>query len=121
MTADLTRQGRASRAKGGVGEREIAQLLRSYGWPKAERSSNGRAQIARGDFLNGPGIHLEAKRCEKAEVWKWWAQAEADAQYDPDVCHSFPPVVAFRRSRSPWLALMEFEELLPLLALKEFG
>jgi hypothetical protein len=116
---DHAKQGRASRAKGGAGEREIVQLLRKYGWPDAERSSNGRAQIGRGDFARGPAIHLEAKRCEKAEVWKWWAQAERDAQYDADNCCAFPPVVAFRRSRSPWLALIDFEDLLQLLALRE--
>ena len=109
---------KASRDKGAVGEREIVKLLCQYGWPNAERTSNGRAQSGRGDFAHGPAIHLEAKRCEKAEVWKWWAQAERDAAFDPDNCPTFPPVVAFRRSRSPWLAVLEFEELLALLALR---
>jgi hypothetical protein len=31
------------------------------------------------------------------------------------------PVVTFRRSGSPWLALIELDELLPLLALRERG
>jgi|HubBroStandDraft_6_1064221.scaffolds.fasta_scaffold01839_20 hypothetical protein len=116
--------GASERNKGARGEQEIIQLLRTYGWPNAERTSNGRAQIARGDFANGPRIHLDAKRTEVAHVWAWWEQANRDCRgRDPLTLNSAPalPVVAFRRSRSPWLALIEFEELLPLLALKEFG
>lgn len=110
------RTGKTSRAKGASAEREIVQLLREYGWQEAERTSNGRSQSGRGDFANGPNVHLEAKRCERAEVWKWWEQVQRDA--DPDSMYTLPPVVVFRRSRSPWLALLSFEELLALLRLE---
>lgn len=101
-----------SRDKGAAAERELIRLMKQYGWDRVERTSNGRAQLGQGDFANGPPFHIEAKRCERAEVWQWWNQAVRDADYDSDDMRASPPVVAFRRSRSPWLALLEFEELL---------
>jgi hypothetical protein len=105
-----------SRTKGANAEREVCRLLREHGWPDAERSSNGRSQSTRGDVNRGPaGVHLEVKRGETARVWDWWTQARMDSLATPtDI-----PVVAFRRSHSRWMALIELEELLPLLRLRE--
>lgn len=101
------------RRKGAAGEREVLRLVRQEGWPGAYRSSNGLAQKQRGDIADGPaGVSIEVKRTETASVWKWWEQAAADAG-------AATPVVAFRRSSSPWLALIELDELLPLLKLRE--
>lgn len=102
-----------SRDKGAAAEREVVALCRAYGWPDAERSSNGRAQRSRGDIARGPArVSIEVKRGERAEVWKWLEQAAEDAGQSL-------PVLAFRRSRSTWYACIELEELLPLLALRE--
>lgn len=90
-------------------------MLRARGWPDAYRTSNGREQSARGDIANGPaGVSLEVKRHEKTSVWAWFEQASTDAGLNT-------PVVAFRRSRSPWLAIIELDELLALLALREIA
>jgi len=106
--------GKASRDKGAAAEREVARIIRDAGWPLARRTSDGREQALRGDIAKGPaGVHLEVKRFEKAHVWEWWEQAQGD------LAVGYTPVVAFRRSRSPWLALIELDELLPLLALRE--
>jgi Holliday junction resolvase len=103
------------RSKGARGELELAEIVRGAGWPQARRTHDGREQHGRGDIANGPeGVSMECKRAERAEIWKWWQQAEADAD-------GATPVVAFRRSRSQWLAVIELDELLPLLALKERG
>lgn len=101
------------RRKGATGELEVVQILKDRGWTEARRTSDGRTQNARGDFANGPaGTHLEAKRCEKTKVWEWMAQAESE-------CGLNTPVVAFRRSNSPWLACIHLDELLALLQLRE--
>jgi Holliday junction resolvase len=106
-----------SRTKGANAEREVCRLLHEYGWPNAERTSNGRVQSNRGDIANGPaGTSIEVKRGETAKVWAWWMQASLDSLET-----GATPIVAFRRSRSQWLALIEFDELLPLLALRERG
>lgn len=105
-----------SRDKGAAAELEVARIVRAAGWPKARRTSDGREQALRGDIAHGPaGVHLEVKRVESARVWDWWEQAQGDLTV------GYMPVVAFRRSRSPWLALTELDDLLPLLALKERG
>lgn len=106
----------SQRTKGAAGELEVVHLLREYGWPNASRTSDGRHQSLRGDIAHGPaGVHLEIKRRETVSVVKWWEQANAEADR---LC---VPVVAFRRSRMPWLACLELDELLPLLRLRERG
>ena len=105
-----------SRDKGAKGELEVARIIRGAGWPKARRTSDGREQALRGDIAHGPaGVHLEVKRFEKAHVWEWWEQAQGDLTV------GYMPVVTFRRSRSPWLALVELDDLLSLLRLRERG
>lgn len=98
------------RRKGAAGELELVRILKAHGWSRASRTSDGRRQEARGDFAHGPeGVHLEAKRCEKARPWAWWEQATRDAAGT-----GLEVAVAFRRSRSPWLVLLELEDILPL-------
>jgi hypothetical protein len=102
---------RIERAKGARGELEVARILREHGWPDAKRTSDGRAQIERGDIGDGPdGVHLEVRRRERAELWAWLADAERDARAGD------APAVVFRRSRSRWYAAVELEFLLELLA-----
>jgi hypothetical protein len=106
---------RRERAKGARGELEVVEIVRGAGWPQARRTHDGREQRGRGDIAKGPqGVSIECKRAERAEIWKWWQQAEADAD-------GAIPVVAFRRSRSQCLGLLELEELLALLALRELA
>jgi hypothetical protein len=106
----------AQRLKGAVAEREVIAIFRSHGWPHAERTSNGRAQSARGDIIAGPaGCHIEVKRQERLNVPAALSQAAGDAR-PLDV-----PVVVHRPSRHPWMATLPLEDLLPLLALKERG
>ena len=100
----------SERAKGARGELEVVKLLHAHGWTEAKRTSDGRAQIERGDIADGPiGLHLEVRRRETAAIWAWLKQAEREAR-DGNI-----PVVAFRRSRSKWYAALELEDLLALL------
>jgi Holliday junction resolvase len=113
---------KASRDKGAAGELEVVHILQDHGWKRARRTHDGREQSLRGDIANGPeGIHLEIKRAERCSIWDWWEQANLDSVgLVPHEESNFKtPVVAFRRSRSPWLALIELDELLPLLKLRE--
>lgn len=103
-----------SRTKGGRGEREIIKILHDHGWAGARRTSDGRAQAARGDVAGGPpGVHLEIRRRETVRIIPWWEQARDEA-----ATHDLP-VVTFRTNAKPWLAVVEFEELLVLLRLRE--
>lgn len=102
--------GGGSRHKGADGEREVVAIVRASGWPDARRTSDGRSQAGRGDISGGPaGFHLEVRRRERADIWRWLADAE-QASGDGTT-----PVVVFRRSRSGWWAALPLQELLPLL------
>lgn len=106
----------AQRLKGAAAEREVINLLRVYGWRDAGRTSDGRAQSARGDVVRGPaGCHLEIKRQERLNVPAALDQAIGDAN-KLDV-----PIVVHRPSRHAWMATLPLEDLLPLLALRERG
>lgn len=101
----------SSKRKGEAGEREVLEMVRVH-WPRATRNFASGAR-GNGDIAYGPaGVVIECKRAERTAIWDWWEQASKDAAL-------LTPVVAFRRSRSPWLAIVELEELLALLARRE--
>lgn len=102
---------RSERDKGAKGELEVLELLRAH-WPRATRNfASGAA--GNGDFAHGPeGVTIEAKRTERFRLRDAWRQAQNAAGDDL-------PVVATRWNRGPWLAIVELDELLELLAFRE--
>ena len=110
------RMTRASRDKGAAGELEVLELIHAHGWPRATRNF---ASGARGnsDIANGPAHTLiEVRRVERFELRAAWRQVQADA--DRAGCL---PMLAHRWNRGPWLAVLELDELLALLQLRENG
>ena len=94
----------------------MIRLLRAHGWGFAERTSNGRAQSGRNDVAFGPaGCAIEIKRQERLSVPAALDQLARDS--DP----LDTPVLVHRPSRHEWMATLPLADLLPLLALKEFG
>lgn len=107
------RAGRRSRRRGGRGEREVCAILKAFGWVKARRNLI-HPQFGR-DILDGPeGTAVSVKLTERLELRK--AYAEVAAYSGTDV-----PIVVHRCNGQPWLATLEMEELLTLLALRERG
>ena len=103
------RKRKNSRAKGKVGELEIAGILRDAGWPGARRGQQ-RSGVDQADVIDGPaGVHLEVKRTEALQLWPALAQATRDAPAGS------VPVVVHRRSRSGWIAVLDLSALLALL------
>jgi hypothetical protein len=103
-----------SRAKGAAFEREVVQILRAAGWPRAQRTSDGRVQAARGDIADGPArVHLECKRQERLNVPKAFDQIVRDAN------PLDTPVMVHRPSRHALMATLPFEDLLKLLKARE--
>lgn len=100
---------RSERDKGVRGEREVLDCFERHG-------IEIRGLEATGDhlaFAGGRAIHVETKRQETARPWAWWDQASSEAP------KGTTPVVAFRRSRSPWLAIVDLEWLVAMLAQSE--
>lgn len=114
---------RAERRKGLEGEHEVRAIYEAAGFEVRglegagdhlallhgirELSSNLDGCV----FARRPlTIHSECKRQETARPWPWWEQASTEAPAGTLA------VVAFRRSRSPWLALTALEPLAAALA-----
>ena len=100
------------RSKGNRGELAVIELLRTYGWrPRRNWQSGGQGG---GDILAGPaGVHLEVKHRETCAIWKWLAQAEAEAR-PTDI-----PMVVARRNRIQWWSVMPDHELDALFELTQ--
>ena len=111
--SDPVSRGRAARRKGKAGELEALKLLRVF-WPDAERREDGQDQDG-GDVANGPeATYMEIRRRERLGVPAAMREVETKAG-------DRLPVLVHRPSRCPWMATLPFEELLPLLALREKG
>ena len=100
--------GKPSQRKGRAAEIELARILQGYGYDvqPGRAASYGTTP----DITGLPGIHAEVKRCEQLRPYDWMAQAERDAARFGDGL----PAVFFRRSRSPWLAVMKLEDWIRL-------
>lgn len=91
---------RASRQKGARGEREVRDIFRAAGFLGCERTPNSGGLFLPGDLTGLSGLHVEVKRAERIELAKWLAQVEDDCPAGA------VPVLAFRRSRQPWRAVV---------------
>jgi Holliday junction resolvase len=103
--------GQGERRKGQGGEREVAEAFRSAGFD-CDRTPNSGALRIRGDLHGDVPVHVEVKRQEVARPWLWAEQAATDAGAGA------PWLVAMRRSRSQWLAMMPLEQAVRLLELE---
>ena len=101
--------GKASRDKGKVGEREVANILISLGFPARRTAQYCGNTGDASDVVGVDGFHLEVKRCETIRLPEWIAQAERD-------CGGKIPVVLFRRSKEPWRAVIPMIDLFQLIA-----
>ena len=95
------------RRKGASGERELFALLSDLlGY--VVRRNMGQARAGGADGLDVPGWAIECKRCERLELAAWWAQAMRQAR-----ATARKPVLFYRQSRQPWLAIVDAAELAP--------
>lgn len=97
--------------KGKVGERELAKVLRDNGFAGSRR---GQQHAGGGDSPDVvcpsiPGVHFECKRVESGNPYDWLAQASRDGGLEKI------PVVAHRRNKRDWIAILPLTDLLSLL------
>ncbi len=91
-----------SRTKGKVAEREIANILKGYGYD-AHRGQQYSGLQGDADVVGVDGIHIEVKRREQFSDEPSLQQAERDARKGEI------PVVFYRRSREKWKATMRMD------------
>lgn len=112
MSAVASARGRSSKRKGAGGELEAVKRINAHGWERATRNFGSGSQ-GNGDVAHGPaGVSIEIKRAERVQLRTWWQQCADDAGSDI-------PLLVVRWNHGPWLSVMELEEQLPLLRLRE--
>lgn len=92
-----------SREKGARGERELASVLRDYGY-EARRGQQYSGASGDADVVGLPGIHIECKRVERLNLYDAIAQSKHDAR-DGEV-----PCVFHRKDNCKWLVTMELDD-----------
>ena len=95
--------GKMSRDKGKRGERELASILREFGY-KARRGQQYCGVNGDGDVVGLPGLHIECKRVESLRLYDAFAQSAADARAGEI------PVVVHRRNHCPWVVIVGLED-----------
>lgn len=100
--------GKASQRKGADGERELAAVLREYGYEIKRGGSMSFGEVP--DLVGLPGVHVEAKRCEQVRLSEWMKQAEKDSKRFRDGM----PVLFHRRSREGWRVTMNLADFMRL-------
>lgn len=95
--------GKMSREKGKRGEREVASILRAYGYD-CRRGQQYHGGGDSPDVAGLPGIHIEVKRTERLSLYDALAQAKRDAK------EGNLPVVLHRKNESKWVAIMDFDD-----------
>jgi len=96
-----------SRDKGKVGEREVAALLREYGY-EGKRGVQYQGGTDSPDVQGLPGIHIEVKRTEALQLWSAMAQAKEDA------APGSVPTVWHRPNQKDWVVILDAREFMKL-------
>ena len=91
-----------SRNKGATGERELAKVLRGYGY-NCRRGQQYCGANGDADVVGLPGLHIECKRVERLNLDDAMAQAKADAR-DEEI-----PVVMHRKNNGEWRVTISLE------------
>lgn len=100
--------GKSSQRKGADGERELAAVLREYGYDMERGGSLSFGEVP--DLVGLPGVHIECKRVERLNVPAAMQQAVKDSQRFRDGM----PALFHRRNRQPWLVTIRLEDFMQL-------
>jgi Holliday junction resolvase len=105
---DRKKLGKKSKNKGKNGEREVAQLIRKFGFT-ARRGQQFHGSSDSPDVKSSiPDTHLEVKRTETLSVYKAMEQAEEDKGPGEKA------VVFHRRNNKEWLVILKAEDYLAM-------
>ena len=107
-----------SRDKGARFERELAYRLREYGYD-AHRSAQYCGNTgAAADVTGLPGVHIEAKHCEKMQLYDWISQAVRDAAA---AGKGEIPAVFHRKNNAGILVTLRFDDFMRIYREWEAG
>lgn len=98
-------RGKANRERGKRGEREVATLLKGYGYD-ARRGAQYSGKTGQADVEGLPGIHIEVKRTERLSLYDAMEQSIGDAR-EGEV-----PIVMHRKDRKDWVVIMRADDFM---------
>lgn len=99
--------GKSQREKGKRGERELAGILKSYGY-SCHRGVQYQGGPDSPDVVGLPGIHIEVKRVERLNIENAVDQAVSDSGDDELAC------VFHRKNNRGWNVTMPLEDWMKL-------
>lgn len=95
-----------SRAKGAKGERELAKILKEYGYNC--RRGQQYSGLEGEDIVGLDYIHIECKRVENLNLYNAMEQSKRDRKQGQF------PVVFHRKNNKKWLVSMELDDWIKL-------
>ena len=96
-----------SRQKGAAGERELANVLKEYGYD-TRRGQQYSGINGDADVVGIPGLHIECKRVEKLNLGAALEQSKRDAR------EGEMPVVIHRKNRQEWKVTLSLKDFMKL-------
>lgn len=99
--------GKSQREKGKRGERELAAILKSYGYD-TKRGVQYKGGPDSPDVVGLPGVHIECKRVERLNIDDAVDQAVSDSDDDELAC------VFHRKNKRGWNVTMPLEDWMRL-------
>ena len=96
-----------SRRKGAGGERELAGILKKYGF-SCRRGQQYSGANGDADVVGLPGVHIECKRVERLNIYDAIEQAERDGR------EGEMPAVFHRKNRKKWLVTLRFDDFMKM-------
>lgn len=97
-----------SKDKGKRFERELAAILREYGYEARRTAQYAGNTDEAADVIGLPGIHIEAKHQEAMRLYEWMEQAIRDTKND-DL-----PTVFHKKNRADILVTMRLDDWMKL-------
>ena len=96
-----------SRSKGAAGERELAKILRHYGF-EARRGQQYSGANGDADVVGLDRIHIECKRVEKLKLQTAFEQSKRDAK-EGEI-----PTVIHRKNGKEWLVTLPLDAFIEM-------
>lgn len=110
-----------SRDKGANGERELANILKEYGY-KTRRGQQFCGDTGAADVVGLPQVHIECKRVERLNIYDAIEQAKSNAEAkDIPFGECNLPAVFHRKNKREWLVTMPLKDWITIYREWEAG
>lgn len=103
-----------SREKGKRGEREVANLLKQWGYDEAHRGQQFHGGADSPDVVGLPHMHIEVKRTECLRLMDAYEQSFRDSNMNEI------PLVIHKKNREPWFVTLTIEDFMKIYTASDY-